>query len=187
MAYFEEAFDITMGHEGGYSNDPHDAGGETYRGIARKYHPKWAGWNIIDDTKPNIDDRALDRYVMDFYEEHYWDRLRLDEFEDQDVANEMFDTAVNMGVRRAGRFLQECLNYLNRNESLFRDLVEDGIIGSATLDALNEIGSHRDQRILLIMLNVCQGRHYMAYMKKSPTQERFARGWFSRVMIDKDY
>lgn len=186
MANFDEAFDQTMGNEGGYTNDPDDAGGETYRGIARNYHPSWSGWNIIDDTKPNIDDDEMDQYVREFYKANFWDRLRLDEFEDQDIANEMFDTAVNMGVGRAGKFLQECLNYLNRNESLFNDLVVDGMVGPATLSALNEIMSHNDEDTLIVMLNVCQGRHYMEYMKKSPTQEKFARGWFSRVEIYKD-
>jgi len=186
MANFNEAFNKTMGHEGGYVNDPDDVGGETYRGIARRYHPHWPGWNLIDDMKPNIDNVALDQYVRDFYEDHYWDVNRLDDFDDQDVANEMFDTGVNMGVGRAGRFLQECLNYLNRNGSLFDDLVVDGKIGPASMAALNEIESHNDTEILLLMLNVCQGRHYMEYMKKSPTQEKFARGWFKRVKLSKE-
>ena len=123
--------------------------------------------------------------MREFYEANFWDRLRLDDFEDQDVANEMFDTAVNMGVGRAGKFLQECLNYLNRNGSLFDDLVEDGKIGPASLAALNEIESNGDAGILLTMLNVCQGRHYMEYMRKSPTQEKYARGWFKRVQLTK--
>lgn len=185
MANFNEAFDITMGHEGGYSNDSHDTGGETYKGIARNYHPHWSGWNLIDDTKPNISHKDLDQYVRDFYEDKFWDINRLDDFDSQDIANEIFDTGVNMGISRAAKFLQESLNYLNRNGSLFDDLVEDGNIGPATLSALNEILSHGDEEILLVMLNVCQGRHYMEYMKKSPTQERFARGWFSRVKLSK--
>ena len=163
MANFDEAFDITMGHEGGYVNDPNDAGGETYRGISRRYHPTWSGWNVIDDTKPHIDHNELDPYVREFYEAHYWDRLRLDEFDDQEIAEEMFDTAVNMGVGRAGRFLQESLNYLNRNESLFYDLVVDGKIGPATLAALNEITSHGDEEILLVMLNAVSYTHLRAH------------------------
>ena len=186
MANFDKAFDITMGHEGGYTNDPDDAGGETYRGIARNYHPHWSGWNIIDDTKPNIDASQMDPYVREFYEDKFWDINRLDDFDDQAIANEMFDTGVNMGVGRAARFLQECLNYLNRNGSLFKDLVVDGKIGSASLAAMNEIESHGDTEILLIMMNVCQGRHYMEYMSKSPTQEKYARGWFKRVKLSKD-
>jgi lysozyme family protein len=114
----------------------------------------------------------------------YWDVNLLDEFP-QAIANEMFDTGVNMGIGRAAKFLQECLNYLNRNGSLFDDLVVDGDVGPATMRALGKI-SESDMDILLTMLNVCQGRHYMEYMKKSPTQEKYARGWFKRVTIFKE-
>ena len=184
MANFDRAFMKTMGHEGGYVNDPNDAGGETYRGISRRYHPSWEGWKIIDETRPNIDADRLDNPVKDFYKKMYWDVNLLDNFP-QSIANEMFDTGVNMGIGRAAKYLQECLNYLNRNETLFRDLVVDGDIGPATMNALNSISSG-DLEILLVMLNVCQGRHYMEYMKKSPTQEKYARGWFKRVEIIKD-
>ena len=40
MADFNDAFDETMGHEGGYVNDSNDAGGETYRGISRRFNPQ---------------------------------------------------------------------------------------------------------------------------------------------------
>ena len=186
MANFNDAFFITMGHEGGYSYDKDDAGGETYRGIARNYHPSWIGWDIIDDTKPNIPDDKLELAVNDFYKQHFWDVNKLDEFGDQDVANEMFDTGVNMGVVRAAKFLQECLNYLNRNGALYDDLVLDGKIGSASLSALSIIDPYDDTDILLVMLNVCQGRHYMTYMKKTSSQEKYARGWFHRVQITKE-
>ena len=186
MANFNDAFYITMGHEGGWSNDKNDAGGETYRGIARNYHPSWVGWLIVDDTKPNISDDTLEVVVKDFYKEHFWDVNKLDDFEAQDVANEMFDTGVNMGVLRAAKFLQECLNYLNRNSALYDDLVLDGKIGPASLSALSIIDPYDDTGILLVMLNVCQGRYYMKYMKKSSTQEKYARGWFSRVQITKE-
>jgi len=77
------------------------------------------------------------------------------------------------------------LNYLNRNGSLFADLVVDGKIGPASLSALHRILSDGDEEILLIMMNVLQGNHYMEYMSKSPTQERYARGWFKRVRLCK--
>ena len=51
MANFNESFNITLGYEGGYSNDPDDAGGETYKGISRRYHPGWKGWALIDELK----------------------------------------------------------------------------------------------------------------------------------------
>jgi lysozyme family protein len=182
MADFNKAFDKTMGHEGGYVFDPDDAGGETYRGISRKYNPHWSGWVIIDKTRPNFPNHELDALVRQFYKVGYWDINKLDNFP-QTIADEMFDTGVNMGTGRASKFLQECLNYLNRGDSLFNDLVVDGDVGPATMKALSKVVG--DEEILLTMLNVCQGRHYMKYMKQSPTQEKYARGWFKRVKLSK--
>ena len=48
MADFNKAYKATMGHEGGYVDDPADKGGETYKGIARRYNPGWGGWKQID-------------------------------------------------------------------------------------------------------------------------------------------
>lgn len=185
MSNFDKAFNETMGHEGGYVNDPDDAGGETYRGISRKYHPGWKGWLEIDKIKPisvHINNSNLDKYVRSFYKEFYWDVNRLDAFP-QNVAKEMFDTGVNMGTRRAARFLQRALNYLNRNGSLFPDLVDDGKIGPKSLSALNKVIDDGDEEILLKILNVLQGQHYLDYMTKSPVQEKYARGWFKRVSL----
>ena len=39
MAKFDEEFDKVILAEGGYVNDPDDAGGETYLGISRKNNP----------------------------------------------------------------------------------------------------------------------------------------------------
>mgnify|MGYP002957326922 CR=1 FL=1 len=39
MANFNEEFKKVILVEGGYVNDPDDAGGETYLGISRRYNP----------------------------------------------------------------------------------------------------------------------------------------------------
>lgn len=184
MADFNRAFDKTMGHEGGYSNDPVDAGGETYRGISRVYHPTWHGWLFIDGYKSSgapIDTALLDEAVRAFYRQHYWEPNRCGDMP-QAVADEVFDTGVNMGVGRAAKFLQRALNCLNRNGSLYADLVDDGDVGPATLAALKLLPSS-DHETLLKIMNVMQGQHYIEYMTKSPTQEKYARGWFARVAL----
>ena len=50
MAIFNSAFQITMGNEGGYANNPADSGGETYKGIAKNYWPNWEGWTAVDQA-----------------------------------------------------------------------------------------------------------------------------------------
>ena len=186
MADFNEAFGKTMAHEGGYVNDSTDAGGETYKGISRVYNPGWSGWAVVDAAKAQgkvnstilNSNVALQQNVGAFYKDKYWDVNRLDHMT-QKVAEEMFDTGVNMGTGRASRFLQKALNYLNRNGKLYGELTVDGKIGPASLNAIK--ACKKDERVLLAMLNTLQGMHYMNYMDKSPSQKKYARGWFKRV------
>src|SRR3712207_6059069 len=48
---FDIALERTLEFEGWYSKHPADPGGETYRGIARRHHPSWPGWALIDEAK----------------------------------------------------------------------------------------------------------------------------------------
>lgn len=188
MANFFEAYNITLKHEGGYGNDPDDVGGETYRGIARRYNPSWPGWATIDELKTKsgfpgtaYNDHMLDVMVKEFYKSLYWDINLLDHCSSQSVANEMFDTGVNMGTHRAGKFLQKALNLLNKNGRLYSDITEDGKVGRNTLKALNACLAYRGDEYLYKLLNILQGNHYINYMTKSPTQEKYAYGWLKRV------
>jgi lysozyme family protein len=189
MADFKEAYDITLGNEGGYDNDPDDVGGETYRGIARKYWSNWEGWQIVDEAKhePNFpknlanNEELNEVLVPAHYKENFWDKFDGDEIPVQFLANELFDTGVNMGVSRAVKFLQTALNVLNRNGKLYPDIEEDGAFGKNTLHALNSYLSTDAASLLFKIMNILQGMHYIEYMKKDPVQEKYARGWFNRV------
>ena len=191
MADFNLAFDKTMGHEGDYSNDPLDLGGETYRGISRKFNPSWEGWNILDafqqrhlELTGDIESR-LDLLTSQFYQENYWNKFGGDQISFQPLAEELFDTSVNLGVGRAVKFLQIALNCLNRNQVIYDDLKEDGIFGLKTLGALNCIDDD-DLKLIFKMMNVLQGIHYITIMQSDSRQERFCRGWFKRVTILKE-
>ena len=192
MANFKEAYEITMGHEGGYSNDPVDAGGETYKGITKRFEPDWEGWVIIDSLRnnPNFpkcldENEELQEKVMEVYKRKYWDIFWGDKFDNQDIANEMFDTGVNMGTTRAIKYLQKSLNLLNRDQKNYSDISEDGVIGNNTLNTLNNFLNKfkKDVKYLLKLMNLFQGMHYINYMGKDSKQERFARGWLNRVKI----
>lgn len=191
MSYFEDAYNKTMGHEGGYTHDPDDVGGETYKGIARRYNGSWGGWFIIDALRDEPDFPAcLDNNVLlladvkKLYKQKYFDPFVGDEMPAA-LACEMFDTAVNMGTGRAVKFLQKSLNLLNRNQKMFADMVEDGDYGNTTHRCLQIYRKNDTIHMLLKFLNVFQGAHYIEYMTKSPKQEKYARGWFKRVEITK--
>lgn len=185
MADFKIAYKITMAHEGGYANNPNDSGGETWKGIARKKHPNWPGWTLVDRAKqgdfptnltsvPN-----LQNLVESFYKIQFWDFLKLDQINNQRIANELFDTSVNMGQGVAGLFIQRALNVSNRNGKDYPDLQVDGNVGSVTVNAVN---NHPRPDQLLKLLNTLQGAKYIGICEANPSQEIFMTSWLSRVM-----
>lgn len=192
MADFNRALKSVLRHEGAYANDHRDPGGETYKGISRIYHPGWDGWRIIDALREKEDfpktlsaNRDLEASLASFYRALFWRAVDGDNLADQRLAEELFDTAVNLGAGRAVGFLQRSLNVLNRNETLFRDIQEDGSFGENTRRALKAFLSQDSTETLLTCLNILQGMHYLDRLRERPDQERFARGWLARVTLTK--
>lgn len=120
MASFNKEYIKVIKAEGGYVNDPDDAGSETYLGISRKSNPNWKGWTIIDFTKSQYGTKNitsvlkkntnLDKLVKELYKTNYWDVLELDDIPNQEVAHQLFDTCVNMGKSQAIKIAQTVLN-----------------------------------------------------------------------------
>lgn len=187
MADFSIAYAATMGHEGKYAHNPNDRGGETWKGISRKNFPGWSGWSIIDASKKQTGfpanlqgNKHLEQLVRAFYKMEFWSRLSLDEVIDQRIAFEIFDTAVNCGVRIAGSFLQRALNVLNRSGKDYSNLAVDGQVGPRTVAILN---NHRRPADVLKVLNILQGNRYIEICEARESQEEFASGWLTRVSL----
>lgn len=188
MADFYGALGKTLKYEGIYSNDALDAGGETYCGISRVHNPLWPGWPILDKHKSffagdtSFTDSRLHAdmkpHVEAFYEQ-IWDVFGLDGVADQELAEEIFDVAVNMGIGRATKFVQEGLNVLNRDQKLWPDLKVDGDFGPVTKKLFLEAkGEHE---ILAKVIVILRGSFYLTIVKGNTGQEKFIRGWLSRV------
>jgi lysozyme family protein len=192
MADFNISYSRTIQYEGGYDNDPDDFGGETIYGISRKYNPTWKGWELIDATKKTDSgwtpaklesDPLIKAYVKEFYEAVYWHPVLGDDIPSQEIADELYDCGVNLGTGRAVSFLQTALNLLNRNQELYPDLVVDGDIGPTTLGAIKKYLSKDYDTLLVKVMAIQRGYHYITFMSQSPKQEKFARGWFNRVTL----
>jgi len=184
---FINAFTKTMISEGGYSNDPDDSGGETYRGITKKNFPNWEGWVIVDQHKPKyleiINDSNLEYLVKDFYEKNFWVANKLDQIDQliPDLAERMFDVLVNMGPSRAGKFLQQTVNILNQNGKLYPDITVDGAIGPGTINTLKSCIKNNPPKRVVAVFTAFQGSFYIDLMTKNQTQEKFV-GWFDRLI-----
>lgn len=169
MELFHEALRKTLNNEGGYSNNKNDKGGETYRGISRKYNKNWIGWATIDDYKkanlPKLEfedalnsDFILQESVKNFYLDNYWDKYKLGQIENPNVADFLFDFVVNSG--QAIKVVQRALG-----------LEDDGIVGPKTIKAINET---KDALQTLVNARV-------EYLKGLKGFDTFGRGWVARA------
>lgn len=192
MANFEQAIVRPLANEGLYDNNPNDPGGETFKGIARRSHPGWAGWARIDQYKtadpfPAVleHDKVLHQNVLRLYKAEYWDKVRGDTIESQDIAAELLDMSVHMGVRRAVMFLQRSLNALNRRATLWPDIVVDGDMGTMTERALSKYEALEAPNFLLKALVFQRGAYYVERVLEHEMSEDFLRGWLRRIVVQR--
>lgn len=135
MAIFEIAFKRTEKFEGAniWTNTPGDSGKETWSGISRSANPRWEGWKILDNI-PNKQNgkkywnEELERLKQKLYKENYWNPVWGDLISRQAVANDLYDSAVNMGVKTAIKLTERV--YLMR---------ETGKMSNELLTKLNKI------------------------------------------------
>ncbi len=180
MADFLTAFNITNKNEGGYSNNPSDSGGETYGGVSRNNWPNWAGWKLIDQHKETrgvaginqtmAENPFMQQYLEQFYKQNFWNPLQLDEFEDQQLANAVYDFGVNAGVGRSAKFLQEAVDQNGVNITI------DGKIGNHTIDAVN----NHPADAIYNSFNTLRSDFYHNLATK-PGQHQFLASWMNRI------
>lgn len=185
MPHFKEVLAATLAHEGGYVNDPFDRGGETYRGISRKYHPNWPGWTRIDQrvySHAKLEaDPVLIAAVEEFYRAYYWAPIGGEDIDDRALAGALFDCAVNLGVKKAVWFLQRALNALSKGGALSGHVVPDRVWGRATARALRAQLAANGSAAIVMFITGMRTVHYLNLIEHDPRQGRFAHGWMARV------
>lgn len=167
--------------EGGYTNHPSDRGGPTRYGITQAV-ARENGYKGDMTVLPI--DLARKIYRNDYYVKPGFDRIGAISMV---IAEELMDTGVNMGVNRAGVFLQTSLNALNRNQLEYPDLKVDGDCGNKTVHAfqlyMNKRKNQNGEKVLLTALNCLQGSKYIDICIANPTQEDFLYGWLANRVI----
>lgn len=133
-----------------FENDPDDPGGATKFGIDQRSHP-------------NEDIRSLTRErAAEIYWSEYWTKCRAHEMPLK-VGEVVANIAVNAGHGRASRWLQSIVG-----------TVPDGIIGKATLEAVNRWNPDKLANALLDRTET----HYRSIAKGKLS--KYLTGWLNR-------
>ena len=154
---FEQCLALVLKEEGGYVNDSRDPGGRTNYGVTQKTWESWVGHPVTEADMENL--TIAD--VSPLYKANYWDKINGDSLP-LGIDYATFDMAVNSGVTRAAKTLQQVLG-----------VAQDGQVGEATINAC-EAANPRE-----IATAVCEKR--LAFLQSLPTYGTFGRGWSNRV------
>ena len=172
MASFDAFFPTLLKHEGGFVNDPVDPGGATNKGITlgtfRNCAKKYLG---LEPTLDNLRELS-DAQAAKIYKPLYWDEVRGDEIELQELANIVFDFQVNAGDS-ASKLLQRVLNDLGATPPLS----VDGDVGAGTMGALKSA----DQKAVYRAYKQGRVAYYQDLVARRPVLGKFLNGWLKRV------
>lgn len=166
MADAKVMFPKIMKDEGGFVDDPDDAGGATKIGVTLETWTRM-GYDKDGDGDIDADDVRLinaDDAEMVF-KKGYWDRCKADQIINQSVAEALVDwtyTSGKWGVVHIQRIL---------------GLDDDGVMGTKTLEAINSA----DQASLHAKLQKARLVFINGIIKNKPSQKKFERGWKNRV------
>lgn len=165
---YQLAIGFVLSHEGGYSNNPNDLGGETNYGISKRF----LNANNIDIK--NIKDITVSQAKLIYYT-YFWLPIKAEEINDNKIALMLFDTAVLCGKSKAIEFLQQAI-------TLFVPITVDGIIGHETLGAINKITESDFYREYLIdIFATIRKKFHIDIARSNSSQATFIKGWLNRV------
>lgn len=153
----EKNFNNVMEHvfksEGGYVNDPRDAGGETNMGISKRSHPMVDIKNLTKTTAKTL------------YHRDYWEKVRAGQMPDG-LDLTVMDGAVNSGNSRGAKWMQKGLGFKGKDI--------DGKIGPKTIAAANS-----DLNGIGIIQDACAAR--MGFLRGLKVWSIYKGGWSTRV------
>ncbi|MDP8080229.1 glycoside hydrolase family 108 protein [Phocoenobacter skyensis] len=156
---FKPIFDRLIAHEGGYTHDPYDKGGETNWGITKRVA-------ILNGYNGSMREMTREQ-AFDIYYSAFWQRYKCDKIPPA-IVFQFFDACVNHGFGNASRMLQRAV-----------DVADDGVIGEITLGAIEQYNP----------LEVCVlfNKERTEFYTKLSTFNRFGKGWIRRVAQNLEY
>jgi len=155
---WETAFQMVLNHEGGFVNNPKDPGGMTNLGVTKKVWEEFVGREVDEREMRALTPDA----VKPLYKKNYWDKIKGDQLP-SGVDYAAYDLAVNSGVGRAAKYLQQIAG-----------VPADGLIGPQSIEAINACPAEE------VVDALCDMR--LDFLQRLPTWNTFGKGWERRVV-----
>lgn len=162
MTPFDKALAKVLAHEGGVSDHEADRGGLTKWGVTQATYETW---RAKTGQPPRPVTEMSEAEMRAIYLDGYWFPAGCDELPEE-LAEVVFDMAVNSGVARAVRALQKTLK-----------VTVDGIPGPETISAAHEAGP----MVALAFLKT-RAAFYRDIVRDDPSQVVFLAGWVNRLL-----
>ena len=160
---FAEALPFVLRWEGGFVDHPADPGGATNKGVTQAVYDAWRS----QQGQPQRSVRQIeDEEAHAIYESGYWKPARCPVL-DQPLDVVQFDTAVNMGVGRAVRFLQQAVGAVP----------VDGNFGTGTQRCVADC----DPGQALVAYCDTREAYYRNLVVKNHKLAVFQKGWMNRL------
>lgn len=154
---WDEALKHILKYEGGYVNHKDDPGGRTNLGVTQRVWEEWTGKPANEQEMRSL----TPAMVSPLYKKRYWDAVRGDDLP-SGVDLCVFDCAVNAGVGRASKFLQQAVG-----------VTADGQIGPMTVAATT---AKPAEEVIEAFCNLRE-----AHYKSLSTFATFGKGWMNRL------
>lgn len=159
---FEKAFELVIGHEGGFTDDPDDRGNWT-GGRVGEGELKGTKYGISAMSYPHLDIKNLTaEKAMEIYKKDFWDAGRIDEMPSV-MRFQFFDAMINHGLRNASKIAQRAVN-----------ASDDGYIGPKTLEKMKRAESAE------MLANFAAYR--ILFYTDIKTFSKYKKGWVKRAV-----
>ena len=162
LSNFLRSLHFVLQSEGGFVDNPLDAGGATMKGITLKVFQEYKRNNHLNsEDLRNISDED----IQAIYRQNYWNPV-FGNLLNSGCDYLLFDFAVNAGVGRSIKTLQKVVG-----------TNVDGVMGNHTLDVANAL----DPSTLIIDFSNAKIKFYEDIVMARPNQNVFLKGWLNRV------
>jgi lysozyme family protein len=166
MSDFGIAVERLLKLEGGFVDDPKDAGGATNFGLTLGFIQSFDSECTVEKLK-----EMTEKEACAIYQKYWWDKYSMGSINDQALASKVLDTFVNLGPNQATRIIQKAINDAGIPTHI------DGQFGPQTISALNT--PKKDEILQYMKDNLVA--FYKSIVANKPSQTKFLKGWLNRA------